>query len=122
MSTIKTTNISNLTGTSTVPTETVVKGTAKAWVNFSGVTEAISGAFNVSSITDAGNAQYVVNYITAAPDLLYCPLVSGSSAANSGNSYLISPYELSRTTTSFTIHYGTLSLTEPTVVSFAMFY
>ena len=55
MSTIKATTLSNLAGSKTVPTDTVVDGSAKAWVNFNGTgTVAIRRAFNVSSITDNG--------------------------------------------------------------------
>lgn len=36
MSTIKATTLSNLAGSKTVPTDTVVDGSAKAWVNFNG--------------------------------------------------------------------------------------
>ena len=72
MSTIKTTTLSTQGG-STVPVDTVVNGTAKAWVNFNGEgTVAIRRAFNVSSITDNGTGDYTVNFTT--------PLVDGNYA------------------------------------------
>tara|TARA_R110000782_G_scaffold356_1_gene974 strand:+ start:340 stop:729 length:390 start_codon:yes stop_codon:yes gene_type:complete len=68
MSTIKTTTLSTQGG-STVPVDTVVNGTAKAWVNFDGTgTVSIRRAFNVSSITDIGVGYYQINLTTALTD------------------------------------------------------
>jgi hypothetical protein len=82
MSTIKTTTLSTQGG-STVPVDTVVNGTAKAWVNFDGTgTVAIRRAFNVSSITDNGVGVYAVNFTTAMVDADYARIVSkGNSGA-----------------------------------------
>ena len=53
---------------------------AKAWVNFNGTgTVAIRGSGNVSSITDNGTGQYVVNFTTAMADTNYA--VVGNSIA-----------------------------------------
>lgn len=72
MSTIKATTLSNLAGSKTVPTDTVVDGSAKAWVNFNGTgTVAIRRAFNVSSITDNGTGDYTVNFTNAMVDANY---------------------------------------------------
>lgn len=72
MSTIKATTLSNLAGSKTVPTDTVVDGSAKAWVNFNGTgTVAIRRAFNVSSITDNGTGDYTVNFTNAMVDASY---------------------------------------------------
>ena len=72
MSTIKATTLSNLAGSKTVPTDTVVDGSAKAWVNFKGTgTVAIRRAFNVSSITDNGTGDYTVNFTNAMVDANY---------------------------------------------------
>ena len=58
--------------------DTVVNGTAKAWVNFNGQgTVAIRRAFNVSSITDNGTGDYVINFTKAMADSDYS-VVSGS--------------------------------------------
>ena len=71
MSTIKTETLSTPSN-STVPVDTVVNGTAKAWVNFNGTgTVAIRRAFNVSSITDNGTGDYTVNFTTAMVDADY---------------------------------------------------
>jgi hypothetical protein len=68
MSALKTSNIKNLDGSLSVPTETVIAGSAKAWVNFNGTgTVAIRDSFNVSSITDNGTGNYRVNFIEPMP-------------------------------------------------------
>lgn len=73
MSTIRTTTLSTVDGTATVPVNTVVNGSAKAWVNFNGTgTVAIRAAFNVSSITDNGTGNYTLNFTAALTDTNYC--------------------------------------------------
>jgi hypothetical protein len=72
MSTLRLTTISNQGGTASVPSDTVINGSAKAWVNFNGTgTVAIRASFNVSSITDNGTGDYTVNFTTAMPDANY---------------------------------------------------
>jgi len=88
MSTIKTETLSTPSN-STVPVDTVVNGTAKAWVNFNGTgTVAIRQGFNVSSITDNGTGDYRVNFTTAMPDADYVTQVTtgGTTARITGNS------------------------------------
>ena len=71
MSTIKTETLSTPSN-ATVPVDTVVNGTAKAWINFNGTgTVAIRRAFNVSSITDNGTGDYTVNFTSALADADY---------------------------------------------------
>jgi hypothetical protein len=49
---------------------------ARAWVNFDGTgTPSIRSSGNVSSITDNGTGQYIVNLITAAPNTNYAVVV-----------------------------------------------
>ena len=80
MSTIKTETLSTPSN-ATVPVDTVVNGTAKAWVNFNGTgTVAIRRAFNVASITDRGTGKYTVNFITALPDSSYSSQGNGQKA------------------------------------------
>jgi hypothetical protein len=52
-------NISD--GTTSVPAGYVVNGSAKAWVNFTGATATINNSLNVSSLTDHGTGDFVVN-------------------------------------------------------------
>ena len=80
MSTLKLDTLSNKAGTASVPSDTIVSGTAKAWVNFNGTgTVAIRRAFNVSSITDLAAGEYQVNFTTAMPDANYATNVTSSS-------------------------------------------
>ena len=84
MSTIKTTTLSTQGG-STVPVDTVVNGTAKAWVNFSGKgTVAIRRAFNVSSITDNGVGNYIITFATSMADANYSGVGNGRFEVTGG--------------------------------------
>lgn len=78
MSTLRLTTIANQGGTSSVPSDTVISGSAKAWVNFNGTgTVAIRAAFNVSSITDNGVGIYTVNFSTSMVDSNYGVALGG---------------------------------------------
>lgn len=80
MSTLKCDNLQNSAGTKTVPMNTVVDGSAKAWVNFNGTgTVAINASFNVSSITDGGAGIYTINFSTAMVDKNYAVAITTSS-------------------------------------------
>ena len=70
MSTLRLTTLSNQGGTASVPSDTVINGTAKAWVNFNGTgTVAIRASFNVSSLTDQGTGDYRINMTNAMTGL-----------------------------------------------------
>ena len=84
MSTLRLTTISNQDGSATVPSQTVISGSAKAWVNFNGTgTVAIRRAFNVTSITDNGTGDYTVNFTNAMADSNYCTVCGGAGDATS---------------------------------------
>lgn len=78
-----------------MPMDTVVDGTAKAWVNFNGTgTVAIRASFNVSSITDNGTGQYTVNFATSLSDTNYAIVVTagvGSSTAKTARAPTATP-------------------------------
>ena len=86
MSTLRLTTISNQTGSSSVPSETVINGSAKAWVNFDGTgTPAIRASFNVSSITDNGTGNYTANFTTSFSDVNYCAVIGlGNDSGSTG--------------------------------------
>lgn len=69
MSTAKIDTLQNRLGTKSVPVNTVVDGSAKAWVNLtaSGV-QTIRKSFNVSSVVDVGAGQSQINFLTAMAD------------------------------------------------------
>ena len=93
MSTLKLDTLSNKAGTASVPSDTIVSGTAKAWVNFNGTgTVAIRRAFNVSSITDNGTGDYTVNFTTAMVDSNYCVNVSAPMYTTSNGSVTAKVY------------------------------
>lgn len=53
-------------------TTDMIKGSAKAWVNFNGTgTVAIRASYNVSSITDNGTGDYTINFATPLEDANY---------------------------------------------------
>lgn len=64
---MSTLNVSNITdGTDTVGTSYVVNGSAKAWVNFTGIsTTALRDSLNVSSLTDIGVGRTGINFSSA---------------------------------------------------------
>jgi hypothetical protein len=103
MSTLRLTTISNQTGSASVPSDTVINGSAKAWVNFNGTgTVAIRASFNVSSITDNGTGDYTVNFTTAMPDADYA--VDGLIAAsNTGFGSLTIKYNTTQTASTVTV-------------------
>ena len=85
MSTIKTETLSTPSNV-TVPVNTVVNGTAKAWVNFIGTgTVAIRRAFNVASITDNSLGNYTVNFTVAMPDANYVCIAKSSGLTDAPN-------------------------------------
>lgn len=52
---------------------------ARAWVNFNGTgTVAIRASGNVSSITDEGNGNYLVNFATAMPNANFSALATAN--------------------------------------------
>lgn len=84
MSTIKTETLSTPSN-ATVPVDTVVNGTAKAWVNFNGSgTVAIRRAFNVYAVTDVGTGLFKPNFTVAMSDSNYA--VSGTSGQGTTSS------------------------------------
>jgi hypothetical protein len=103
MSTLRLTTLSNQGGTASVPSDTVINGTAKAWVNFNGTgTVAIRDAFNVSSITDNGTGDYTINFATAMANSNYvCNLTTDTSAG--GANLVIMSLDISTARTPSTI-------------------
>jgi len=100
MSTLRLTTIANQGNTASVPSETVINGSAKAWVNFNGTgTVAIRASFNVSSITDNGTGDYTVNFTTAMPDASY----AGMGAASDDGGYLSGRADAFRLSSSFRV-------------------
>ena len=82
MSQIIATTLSN--GSVSVPTATVVNGSAKAWVNFNGTgTVAIRDSFNVSTITDNGAGDYTRTVSSAFANVDYSSSGGGGLTSTS---------------------------------------
>ena len=63
---------------------------AKAWIAFNGTgTPAITGSFNVTSITDHGTGNYTINFTTAFSDANYCMTAAGDNNGNSQGTMVI---------------------------------
>ena len=90
MSTLRLTTISNQDGSATVPSQTVISGSAKAWVNFNGTgTVAIRASFNVSSITDNSTGDYTINFTNALADANYATIMTTRISNSDTNGVLI---------------------------------
>ena len=76
--------IQNGSGAS-VPTTTVINGSAKAWVNFNGPngSATVRGSFNVSSVSFLSQGQWLMNFTSPMPNKNYC-LVGSCNQATSG--------------------------------------
>jgi len=85
--------------TSTTEANNVAARTAKAWVNFNGTgTVAIRSSFNVSSITDNGIGNYLMNFTVAMSNTNYAVLYSADDPINVQHT---SPYIAGYNTTTF---------------------
>jgi len=85
MSQIIATTLSN--GSVSVPTATVVNGSAKAWVNFNGTgTVAIRDSFNVASLTDNAVGKYTVAFSNAFAAADYATVGAGSTFSSGQDS------------------------------------
>jgi hypothetical protein len=76
-----------------VPTTTVINGSAKAWCNFDGYTGStatIKGSFNVSSVTYNAAGDYTLNFTTALANTNYT--YSGVAAYGRSNGAALGRY------------------------------
>ena len=107
MSTVRADNFGNRAGTSQIPADTLLQGTAKSWLNMIGTGAiAVRDSFNVSSLIDQSTGQYNVNTVTPFANGLYAVLACGyPTAANydyaTGGTFTLSRYDLFCTTLAF---------------------
>lgn len=110
MSTVRADNFGNRAGTSSIPSDTLLQGTAKAWINFNGAgTIAVRDSFNISSITDNGTGQTTVTFSTARPNANYG---WDSNVVDGGTSDRVANGRISTTIT--TMQYGISSFSTTT--------
>jgi hypothetical protein len=112
-------------GTNSTSSTNCIQGSAKAWVNFNGVSGASARAsYNISSLTRSSTGIYVINFTNALTDANYCINMSisvGTSASggyttmvNSSNTTIVTP-----TTTSCTVSINLVGV-GPTDSSYVM--
>ena len=69
-------------GTNSASATDAIKGSARAWVNFNGVTTAtILASYNVSSVTRNNTGNYTVNFTSALTDANYAVTTCVEKAA-----------------------------------------
>jgi hypothetical protein len=99
----------------------VIRGSARAWVNFLGASGTVNNSYNVSSVTRLGTGAYTINLTTAMPNTNYS--TDSSFVLAVGNTASI--YELSttpRTTSAYTICVnGGGTAFDPTYLSSVLF-
>jgi hypothetical protein len=60
-------------GTNSTSSTNCITGSAKAWVNYNGVTTVtVRASYNVSSVTRTSAGVYVINFTNAFTDINYC--------------------------------------------------
>jgi hypothetical protein len=70
--------LQNGAGTASTSADNVIRGCAKAWVNFNGSGGAsIRGSYNISSVTRSGTGIYTINFTTAMPNADYAWTIGG---------------------------------------------
>lgn len=62
-----------------------VRGSAKVWINFTGITMGIRASLNVASLTDNGVGDYTINLTTQMSSTQYMMISSGGNAESPGN-------------------------------------
>ena len=74
--------------------DNAIYGSAKAWVNFNGISGsvAIRKSYNVSSITRNGTGDYTVTFTNALPDANYS--LAGGASRGSGDTSTNGPFAL----------------------------
>ena len=61
-----------------VDTDYLASGSAKSWLQFQQVTPAVTGSFNISTVTDTGAGDFTPNFSNAMSALTYsAPVTSG---------------------------------------------
>ena len=86
------------TDTGLFSTNNAYLGIAKAWVNYNGATQTVTGSFNISSVTYNSTGNYTLNFTTAMPNTSYASL--GTANFTSGVAWVAAPLGAGTKTTS----------------------
>jgi len=89
----------------TVPTTTVINGSAKAWIAYNGTAQTILSSFNVSSVTYVGAGNYTINFTTAFANTNYATVIGGVPTG-AAYTYAYIQGSPARTTSSVTVAQG----------------
>ena len=74
-------------GTNSTSSTNAIKGSAKAWVFWTGgSTPAIQNSYNISSITRNTTGKFSINFTSAMPNANYVTLTGGATTTGSYNS------------------------------------
>ena len=85
MSTLKVNTIQNTSAAHSSTPEEIAQGRAKAWVNMNAEpAESFRDSFNVSSFTDNGTGDFVINFATALSSANYLVVNSASRGQDGG--------------------------------------
>ena len=80
--------LTDASSNNSVPTETLSKGTVKAWTNFNGTgTIAARESFNVSSLNDDNTGRYTVSFSSNMEDANFVPHASANGRAAGNFTY-----------------------------------
>lgn len=101
---VKTTTIADELDTESTAVTNVINGSAKAWVNFNGSTDAILSSFNVSSLINVETGRHTINFTTDFNDTNYC-VVTGNNDYGGDNGLRTTGVDnhISKTTSSVSI-------------------
>ena len=91
----------------TIPASTLVKGSAKAWVNFNGgntnTAGIINSSFNVTSVTVNSTGNFTITMTNALTDTNYTPIVTSIRGSNVYADYGYPADAIALTTNTFQI-------------------
>ena len=70
--------LTDASSNNSVATSVIFSGSAKSWLQYNQVTPAVTGSYNISSVTDTGAGDFTPNYSSAMSALTYSvPVTSG---------------------------------------------
>tara|TARA_A100001035_G_scaffold269123_1_gene254785 strand:+ start:376 stop:762 length:387 start_codon:yes stop_codon:yes gene_type:complete len=107
MSTLKTSNIQDTSGSNNSTPEEISQGRAKAWINFDGTASSIGTGrnnYNVSSVTDNGGGNYTITLTNGTANTNSAVFVSGTRSALPNSNYSRMSHVEQKTTTTIRVH------------------
>lgn len=76
-------------GTNSTSATNPILGSAKAWANYNGAAQTITGSFNISSVTYNGTGDYTFNYTTAMPNATYSTVASVGPSQGTVSDFIV---------------------------------